>query len=274
MDFVHKIALRDTSEICRKLGDIRDTLAHRAGLIANLTGSGVPAMVKNFSERFGRFGAPRPRNPACMAEGSFFSPPPCPDKAEVYASASLQVGFASSALPAAPFASPEQAAELVLAHHLATGALWEQIRMKGGAYGARAYPDSFERVFHLSTYRDPDPLRSLEMFPAILREAAKNGPDGESLVKSIIGSYAQETYPRTNADKGLSDFFRFLYGVEDEHRARKLKFLINLSTEEITAAADRLAAHSNASFPVIIAGKSTAEQAAARFGVEKQDLGI
>jgi Zn-dependent M16 (insulinase) family peptidase len=278
MDFVHSIAARDTAEISRKLRDIRDTLAGRAGLIANLSGSGevLPAVVREFSERFSRFGAPRSRNPACADYGPFLSPPgsSSPEKAEVYASASLQVGFAASALPAASFASGEQAAELVMAHHLSTGALWERIRMKGGAYGAHAYPDSFEKVFHLSTYRDPNPLKSLEIFSAILRDAAKRGPDEESLVKSIIGSYSRETYPRTSAEKGLTDFFRFLYGVEDEHRARKLKSLVDLSTAEITAAADRLAAGCGASFPVIIAGRPTAEKAAAQFGVELRDLGI
>ncbi|MDR2028037.1 MAG: insulinase family protein [Treponema sp.] len=277
-DFIHKIAARDTAEICRKLRDIRDTLTNRAGLIANLSGSqgALSGALGDFSGRFSRFGAPRPRNTACEGSGPFLSPPavPSPEKAEVYTAASLQVGFASAALPAAPLASREQAAELVLAHHLSTGVLWEHIRMKGGAYGVYTYPDNMENVFYFTTYRDPKPLRSLEIFPAVLREAAKAGPDEESLVKSIIGSYSKETRPRTSAEKGLVDFFRFLYGIEDEHRARKLQFLVDLSAEELSAAAGRLAAHTAASFPVIIAGGPVAEKAAARFGVEPRELRI
>jgi Zn-dependent M16 (insulinase) family peptidase len=277
-DFVHKLAALDIAEISRKLGDIRDALAGRAGLIANLSGSGeaLPATLRHFTERFSRFGAPRPGNSAAGERDPFLSPPDAspPEKPEVYASASLQVGFASSALPAAPFASREQAAELVLAHHLSTGALWEHIRMKGGAYGVSTYPDIMEGAFYFSTYRDPNPLQSLETFPAVLRDAAKTVPGEESLVKSIIGSYSKETRPRTSAEKGIADFFRFLYGIGDEHRARKLRFLIDLSAEEISAAAERLAAHSAASFPVIIAGRPMAEKAAARFGVEKRELQV
>jgi len=46
-----------------------------------------------------------------------------PSQKEVYGSTALQVGFAALAIPGAPFASREQAAELVLAHRLSTGIL-------------------------------------------------------------------------------------------------------------------------------------------------------
>ena len=58
------------------------------------------------------------------------------------------------------------------------GALWENIRMKGGAYGAFATPDSLEGTFSFSTYRDPSPLRSLEAFSSIIKEmAAQTGAE-------------------------------------------------------------------------------------------------
>ncbi|MDR1899159.1 MAG: insulinase family protein [Treponema sp.] len=264
--FIHRIAAMETGAVIEQLTGIRDTL-RGAGLIANLTGSAgtlTPSLAL-LKDRFGGFGPPRPP----LAAAELPEEPPGP---EVYASPSLQVGFASAALAAAPFDTAGQAAELVLAHHLSTGALWEHIRMKGGAYGAFAHPDHLEGVFSLSTYRDPSPLRSLESFRTILREAPERAfaDDGE-LEKTIIGAYAGETHPRTGAEKGFAGFLRFLYGVEDAHRRRKLERLIGVTAAQVTEALRRLAA-GTAPSPVILAGTAAAEQAAKALGVEPREL--
>jgi Zn-dependent M16 (insulinase) family peptidase len=193
----------------------------------------------------------------------------------VFASPSLQVGFAALTVPAASYIAREHAAELVLAHQLDTGALWEDIRMKGGAYGAFAQPDGFERVFDFGTYRDPNPQRSLGAFINVLKDRAEQKPDEDALEKAVIGSYAKETRPRTAAEKGFADFFRFLYGLEDVHREQKLGALIDVTEAEITAAARRLAEPSATGLvPVIIAGTAAAKKAAAQLGVPVRDLPV
>jgi Zn-dependent M16 (insulinase) family peptidase len=269
IDFVHRIAAMETDEVAEKLTGIRDTL-RGAGLVANLTGSAgtLENSLALLTDRFGEFGPPKP--PA-GTPGDF---PEGPRGPEVYLSPSLQVGFAAAALSAAPFDTPEQAAELVLAHQLSTGALWEYIRMKGGAYGAFAHPDHLEGVFSLATYRDPSPLRSLDSFRSILKEASETAfvDDGE-LEKTIIGAYAGETHPRTGAERSFSGFLRFLYGVEEVHRRRKLKRLIAVTGEQVTEALRRLAAQSVPA-PVILAGPSTAEKAAKALGVGVRELPV
>ena len=180
-------------------------------------------------------------------------------------------------LRAAPFDSPAQTAEMVLAHQLSTGALWEDISMKGGAYGAFANPDSLEGCFSLATYRDPNPLRSLDAFRSVLkngaREQAAPSAENDALVKAIIGCYARETRPHTAAKKGLTDFFRFLTGIEDGYRKRKLQRLIALSGGDIAAAFKALASQ-NAVCPVIIAGAKSAEQAARALGADLNMLPV
>jgi Zn-dependent M16 (insulinase) family peptidase len=188
------------------------------------------------------------------------------------------VGFAAMSLSAAPYDSPEQMAETVLAHQLSTGALWEDIRMKGGAYGAFAHPDSLEGFFAFSTYRDPNPLASLEAFSSILKKGAQKPEkddwrQNDDLEKAIIGCYARETRPRTSAEKGLADFLRFLYGIEDGSRKRKLERLISVSPEQIAAAGQSLASQ-DAAFPVIIAGMKAAEKAAKALGTEVKVLPV
>jgi Zn-dependent M16 (insulinase) family peptidase len=296
-DFIHTVARYDTAEISRKLAALRDRLV-RGGLIVNLTASGetLGPALDAVGSRFRSFGPPRPRNPAsagaepfiALLEGGPLAAPRSPGlsaktenaegnaKGEVYASPSLQVGFAALSLPAALYASPEHSAELALAHRLSTGALWERIRMKGGAYGASAQADGIERVFSLATYRDPNPLQSLDAFSAVIRETAAEKPGEESLVKAIIGSYAHETRPRIPAEQGLADFLRFLCNIEDRHRAERLAALVAVSTEDLAAAAARLAAGLAAAGgpPVIVAGRAAAEAAAAKLGVPVRKLPV
>jgi Zn-dependent M16 (insulinase) family peptidase len=197
--------------------------------------------------------------------------------AEILVSPSLQVGFAALSLQGSPYTDPRIGAETVLAHRLSTGALWEDIRMKGGAYGAFASSDGLEQCFSFATYRDPNPLRSLEAFPAILRKEGKMTCDEESLEKAIIGSFAKEKRPRTGAEKGFGDFLRFLYGIEDSCRENKLRAMVEAAPEDIAAAAARLAAAADTpppGIPVILAGPAAAEQAAAKLGASIRELPV
>jgi hypothetical protein len=81
-------------------------------------------------------------------------------------------------------------------------------------------------------------------------------------------------------EKGLADFLRFLSGIEDKHRSRRLKGIIAVNEEQLDAAQKRLANEIFASsgiahtHPVIIAGKTEAEKAAAHLGVELKTLPV
>jgi Zn-dependent M16 (insulinase) family peptidase len=65
----------------------------------------------------------------------------------------------------------------------------------------------------------------------------------------------------------LIDFYRFLYGIEDSYRKRKLERLISVSTADIAAAFKSLGSRT-ASGTVVIAGMKTAEQAAKKLGAD------
>jgi Zn-dependent M16 (insulinase) family peptidase len=275
--FVHRLAEMDTAEITAKLKKLRETIAS-GGLIANLTGS-ADALKSNGSliaQRFKGFGPPKKRAASKMVPGAVSTP-------EVFASPSLQVGFAAMTLRAAEYDTLPQTAETVLAHQLTTGALWENIRMKGGAYGAHASSNGLEHCFSLSTYRDPSPLRSLDTFCSILKDSAANagnlskGDDSaDALEKMIIGCYSSEIRPRTPSEKSVNDFLRFLSRIDDGCRRRKLERLINISEDDISAALGGIVSQLASQKPsqVVIAGMNSAEQAAKALGVEVQMLPV
>jgi Zn-dependent M16 (insulinase) family peptidase len=276
LEFAHRLAEMESSQTAAKLQNLRDSIA-AGGLIANLTCS-AEALKSNgelIAQRFSSLGSPK--------DSEQQPPAPSPHRplpiSEVFASPSLQIGFAAMTLKAAAFDTPAQVAETVLAHQLSTGALWEAIRMKGGAYGASASSDSLERCFSLYTYRDPAPLRSLESFSAILNGGFHITEDKgfqDNLVKNIIGCYSRETRPRSPSDKGITDFLRYISRIEDDYRRRRLERLISVSAGDIAAALKVLASQCGQAPTnrVIITGIKDAEQAAKAMGTEVQTLPV
>jgi Zn-dependent M16 (insulinase) family peptidase len=292
INFARYLAELDTAGISARLTRIRDTLIEKAGLIASFTGSpqALSAARRAADLSFRPFSPPAPGNPRCadaapfraLAKNLNAGPEKEAESAgetegapEVFASPSLQIGFAALSLEAAPINSRRHGAELALAHQLSTGPLWEEIRMKGGAYGAFAHINGTERIFGMSTFRDPEPLRSINSFGAILKNTLTqlNRQDDEALEKTIVGAYSRETRPRTPAERALADFNRFLYGFPEDLRQRRIKWLIELRHEELRAALEHLAGQRGKN-PVIIAGPAAAEKAAKELGVEVRALPV
>jgi Zn-dependent M16 (insulinase) family peptidase len=88
-----------------------------------------------------------------------------------------------------------------------------------------------------------------------------------------VGTYSHETRPRTPAERASADFIRFLYGIPEDLRRRRIKQLIELQAEELTTALEQLAGQAGQS-PVIIAGPETAEKAAKELGVDVKTLPV
>ena len=67
-------------------------------------------------------------------------------------------------LPAPLFPAAEAPLVELGAHLLSLGAAWEEVRAKGGAYGASCEYDSLHGSLCFLSYRDPDPGRTLAVF--------------------------------------------------------------------------------------------------------------
>ncbi|MFQ3546895.1 MAG: insulinase family protein [Termitinemataceae bacterium] len=297
IEFAHSLVDMSIKEVRDRLVDLRSRLFNANGFCISCTGSpmvmerAAEALVRGLDSKLRKGPGPRElvfsSNPVGLEvpgsdeQRSYFggNDEDQQTRQSVFTSPSLQIGFAALALPAAAFASREQAAELVLSHWLSTKQLWEDIRMKGGAYGAFAYPDGLEPVFLMATYRDPDPRRSLEALPKALSAiAAPSGttalPRGEELEKVIIGTYAKETRPRTSAEKGFADFLRFLTGIDDEMRKRKLQHIISMDEESLVAQASSLVSSLEQVAYTVVAGSSSAADCAAYLQVPVRNLPV
>jgi Zn-dependent M16 (insulinase) family peptidase len=282
IQFIHQMLDLDIDEIKRKLITIRESLLTKSGLLVNITGENIPAAREAVRDRFAFLGPVQRRGDraACgeqfypLFDGALFdgaafarnsgSPE---KKVEVFASAFMQTGFAAVSFPALPINAEGYAAEQVFCHRLSTGALWEEIRMKGGAYGAFAHTDPVEKVCSFCTYRDPAPFQSLAAFPQILEHEAGQVLDRDTVEKMIIGMYSKIKQPKTSAEKGVADLFRFFSNVNDDLREEALRRILDTTAEDLAAAAVSAGKRFPNRAAAVIAGEREAAQTADALGV-------
>ncbi len=229
----------DIAEFASKIADVRDRLV-AGGAVVNITADEKSAektidLLKPYLEKM----------PAILTQfpardEDFYTLTELADtKNEVYTGA-LQVGFASVAFPASPFGTRDSVAEAVFGHWLTNSLLWEQIRTIGGAYGSFAFPDALEKVFTETSYRDPDPLKSVAVFEDCMKKAAEFVFDEDTVDKAVTGTYSREIQPRSPANKGFTGFVRQLYGITDEVRREKMQLLKNITAKDIEKTAKKL----------------------------------
>lgn len=170
-----------------------------------------------------------------------------------------QVGFSAVSLPASSLGSPGFAHEQALGHLLSTSVLWDEIRVKGGAYGASAWTDGSESTFSFSSYRDPSPNDSLTSFRKALELLTREPLDPESLERAVVGAVGRDLKPMMPEEKGFIDFKREIYGVSDEIRTRKRTDLLKISAEDLREAAARILAKWDERTEVLISHRDDIE---------------
>ncbi len=174
------------------------------------------------------------------------------------------VNFAALALPASSFGSEESVQEAILAHYLSTGFLWEQVRMKGGAYGAGASVSSLERVFTFSSYRDPNIARTFDSFREALEAARARPLSPEAFEQVLIGAVGREERPMAPGERGYTALKRTLLGISDRLRQDRRDRLLASSPEDLSAAAARLAARFAQGYAAVLTGRQALESSGLR----------
>lgn len=107
---------------------------------------------------------------------------------------------------------------LVVARYLRNAYLWDQVRVQGGAYGAFCQIDRFSGALALVSYRDPNLLKTIEVFDRTARFLEETSLGDDELSKAIIGAIGDlDGYMLPDA-KGFASLARYLRGDTDEAR--------------------------------------------------------
>ena len=180
-----------------------------------------------------------------------------PENREVEAfKINTQSGFSAMYFPCTIWLTKEAAAEDILSTWLNGHQLWEKIRMTGGAYGGSCAPDASDKIFAMQSWRDPTPVKSLDLFIESLEEVCKKEFTEEEVECCIISNYSDEIVPDSPSQRGVRGFNRFLFGTTAQMIQTRLEQTLSVTPQDVHKAAERLLEYSKNCRKFVICDKS------------------
>ncbi|XP_039019417.1 presequence protease 1, chloroplastic/mitochondrial-like [Hibiscus syriacus] len=245
----------DWAGISSSLEEIRKSLLSREGCLVNMTADG-----KNLSdtEKFvSKFLDLLPSKP--LAERSSWSARlPSNNEAIVIPT---QVNYVGKAANLYDKGYQLSGSAYVISSHISNTWLWERVRVSGGAYGGFCNFDTLSGVFTFLSYRDPNLLKTLDIYDGTGDFLRKLEVDDDTLTKTIIGTISDvDAYQLPDA-KGYSSLLRYLLGVTEEERQRRREEILSTSLKDFKEFADAIDAVKDNGVAVAVASPDDVESA-------------
>ncbi len=122
---------------------------------------------------------------------------------------------------------------------LSTDYLWNNVRVKGGAYGA-ACRFVHDGMLFFSSYRDPNLSKTLDIYDGVHDYLRDFKPDERELRKYIIGTIGRLDSPLTPSMKGERAAGDYISHVGYEEQQRERDEILAATTRDLTVFADPL----------------------------------
>ncbi|GMH13419.1 hypothetical protein Nepgr_015260 [Nepenthes gracilis] len=128
----------------------------------------------------------------------------------------------------------------VISRYISNTWLWDRVRVSGGAYGGFCDFDTHSGVFSFLSYRDPNLLKTLDVYDGTGDFLRGLEMDNDTLTKAIIGTIGDvDAYQLPDA-KGYSSLLRYLLGVTEEERERRREEILSTSVKDFKEFADAM----------------------------------
>ncbi|KAL2349570.1 hypothetical protein Fmac_003570 [Flemingia macrophylla] len=149
----------------------------------------------------------------------------------------------------------------VISKYISNTWLWDRVRVSGGAYGGFCDFDTHSGVFSFLSYRDPNLLKTLDVYDGtgdFLRELQI---DDDTLTKAIIGTIGDvDAYQLPDA-KGYSSMLRYILGITEEERQRRREEILSTSLKDFKHFMDAMEAIKDKGVVVAVASPEDIEAA-------------
>ena len=114
--------------------------------------------------------------------------------------------------------------------------LWQNIRVRGGAYGCGASLKKCGSAVMVS-YRDPHLKRTLDIYREIPDYLEHFAPDEKEMTKYVIGTISGIDTPLTPSVFGMVSLRNYLSGQTDEERQARRDEILGASADDLKALA-------------------------------------
>lgn len=116
--------------------------------------------------------------------------------------------------------------------------LWNNVRVKGGAYGCMCGFSGIDGDAYFTSYRDPNLRETNQIYEKIADYVRNYSVDERDMTKNIIGTISTLDTPLTPQNKGSRSLSFYLAGVTIEDLQRERDEIRNVTNEDIRALAD------------------------------------
>ncbi|PWA44349.1 presequence protease 2 [Artemisia annua] len=201
LEFLKELEVKveqDWSGISSSLEEIRRTLLNKKGCLVNLTADGKN--LKNSEKYVGKFLDLLPSN-SLVTPASWNARIPSTNEAIVIPT---QVNYVGKAANLYETGYQLKGSAYVISKHISNTWLWDRVRVSGGAYGGFCDFDTHSGVFSFLSYRDPNLLKTLDIYDGTSDFLRQLEMDDDTLTKAIIGTIGDvDSYQLPDA-KGYS----------------------------------------------------------------------
>jgi presequence protease len=168
-------------------------------------------------------------------DGAFAAGPRSPalDAAPEARIAPVPVAFNVRIFKTVRYTDPDAPALLVLANYVRDTFLHRELREKGGAYGGYAQAGVANGTFYLGSYRDPNIVRTYDVFDEAVRYVIDGDIDPEHLKEAILGACG-DVDPLESPDiKGRREATNRATGFTRELRERFKQRLLQVTADDL-----------------------------------------
>lgn len=139
----------------------------------------------------------------------------------------VPVAYNAKVFKTPTYTHPDAPALFALGYFLRSTYLHREVREKGGAYGANATFDVSEGLFNLWSYRDPNIVRTFQVFEDAIKEVIKGDIEADDLKEAILSACGAIDPLESPDTKGRRRFFDdlagYTLGLREEFKGRLLK---------------------------------------------------
>lgn len=242
-------------EISSSLEEIRQSLLSRKNCLVNVTADGKN-LIK--SEKFiSKFLDLLPNQP--VIKNSTWNARLSSDNEAIVIP--TQVNYVGKAANIYETGYQLDGSAYVISKFISNTWLWDRVRVSGGAYGGFCDFDTHSGVFSFLSYRDPNLLKTLDVYDGTVDFLRELDLDDDTLAKAIIGTIGDvDSYQLPDA-KGYSSLLRYLLGITEEERQRRREEILSTSLKDFKNFADALEAVRNKGVVVSVASPEDVETA-------------
>ena len=171
---------------------------------------------------------------------------------EGIASAS-EVAFVARAFPSIGLDHDLAPAMMLLGSHLSYAYLWEEVRVKGGAYGSHARYNGANGLFNFTSYRDPNVTKTLDAYAGIGNYVNERMDlSDEAIEQAIIGTIKSLDQPIRPSQAVGTALARHLKHETDEFRKAFRSRLMALTKNDILSSVNDVILPAFATSPICV----------------------